>query len=101
MSPLEYLPFLLNLGLELYTAWRNNPERPSTRALDWARRGSPPAPSTNTSTTTESSTAGEILRHLPPGANAYYEAPDGTRLLVWSAALHPGTGSEGDGYRLW
>ncbi|WP_405419335.1 hypothetical protein [Streptomyces erythrochromogenes] len=97
---LDYLPFLLNLGLELYSAWRTNPERPRTRLLDWTRRGTPP-PAPPTVKTNAADVAGEILRNLPPGASAYYEAPDGTRLLVWSTVPLPGTRGEGDGYQLW
>ncbi|WP_407842184.1 hypothetical protein ACE1OC_43305 (plasmid) [Streptomyces sp. DSM 116496] len=99
-SFLEYLPFLLNLGLELYNAWRTSPEQPRTRLLDWGRRASPP-PAAPTGSTDKASVAGEIVRNLPAGAGAYYEAPDGTRLLVWRAAPLPNSGGEGDGYQLW
>ncbi|APE26809.1 hypothetical protein [Streptomyces venezuelae] len=101
MPLLDYLPLALSLGLELYSAW-NDPDRPRTRPLDWVRRGTPPpAPPTTRMDMDTAGIVGELLRNLPPGASAYYEAPDGTRLLVWSTTPLPGAHGEGDGYQLW
>ncbi|MDO0917781.1 hypothetical protein [Streptomyces sp. DT2A-34] len=68
------------------------------------RRLPAPAPSEpipSVSSTSPAGVAAELLRSLPLGAAAHYEAPDGSKVTVWWITAPPAAGSGSEGYALW
>lgn len=96
MSLPEFIFAAISLGLELYGAWH----RPG---FVWIRQrllGSTSTPAlVAPPDRSATASAAEILKALPPGATVYYEAPDGSRLLVWW--VNPASNGGADSYRLW
>ncbi|MGQ4482640.1 hypothetical protein [Streptomyces sp. SAS_276] len=100
---IQQIPEYVSLASNLFSLLRTVAAHPRTVALR-RRFSRARALETTLPAGTFPDAALQILRHLPVGAIAQYEAPDGSRLTVWWTPPRPEDAAQDSGlgeYRLW